>query len=60
MIVWGQVGKHEKNQNEISTSRYCEMFPVKAQSLLTEMYSEPCQTSKMEHFAKLVNGFLTF
>ena len=50
----------KKNQNEISTSRYCEMFPLKAQSLLTEMYSEPCQTSKMEHFAKPVNGFLTF
>ena len=22
-----------------------------------EMYSEPCQTLKMEHFAKIVNGF---
>ena len=24
---------------------------------LTEVYSEPCHTSKMEHFAKIVNGF---
>ena len=25
-----------------------------------EMYSEPCQTSKMELFAKIVNDFITF
>ena len=25
--------------------------------ILLEAYSEPCQTSKMEHFAKIVNGF---
>ena len=25
---------------------------------LAEMSSEPCQTSKMEHFAKIVNNFL--
>ena len=24
----------------------------------SEKYSEPCQTSKMEIFAKIVNGFL--
>ena len=24
---------------------------------LSEGYSEPCQTSKMEHFAKIVNDF---
>ena len=24
----------------------------------SESYSEPCQTSKMERFAKIVNGFL--
>ena len=22
----------------------------------TDTYSEPCQTSKMEHFAKIING----
>ena len=22
----------------------------------SDVYSEPCQTSKMEHFAKIVNG----
>ena len=25
-------------------------------TVLTEAYSEPCQTSKMERFAKIVNG----
>ena len=25
---------------------------------LAEAFSEPCQTSKMEHFAKIVNGLL--
>ena len=25
-------------------------------TVLTEGYSEPCQTSKMERFAKIVNG----
>ena len=24
---------------------------------ITERYSEPCQTCKMDHFAKIVNGF---
>ena len=24
---------------------------------VTEAYSEPCQTSKMEHFGKIVDGF---
>ena len=24
----------------------------------TEAYSEPCQTSKIESFAKIVNGFM--
>ena len=28
-----------------------------ALALLTQTYSELCQTSKMEHFAKTVNGF---
>ena len=27
---------------------------------LAEAYSEPCQTSKMEHFAKIVNGLKSF
>ena len=26
---------------------------------VTEVYSKPCQTSKIEFFAKLVNGLLT-
>ena len=26
-------------------------------TLLTEAYSEPCETSKMKLFAKIVNGF---
>ena len=24
--------------------------------VLTEEFAEPCQTSKMEHFAKIING----
>ena len=38
----------------------CGRYHVQVRTSLelwTEAYSEPCQTSKMEHFAKIINGF---
>ena len=37
--------------------RGCDMPMIKLNRNM-EAYSEPCQTSKMEGFAKIVNGFL--
>ena len=36
-----------------------ECFTMEAflQALYSEAYSEPCQTCKMERFAKIFNGF---
>ena len=40
-----------------SILRHEQMNAIKPHSLTySEAYSEPCQTSKMEFFAKLVNG----
>ena len=45
--------------NKIKKKRVLELFHFTEKVLLTEVYSERRQTSKIDHFAKKVNGFQT-
>ena len=46
-----------KNWTEIQDSKFQTLkLTIDHHALNTEAYSEPCQSSKMERFAKIVNG----
>ena len=50
---------HENLQNVLLKPKQLEVCYgdyTKPFALVTEAYSEPCQVSKMEFFAKIVNG----
>ena len=38
------------------TTNFLETLPHKKTKEISEEYSEPCQSSKMEHFGKIVNS----
>ena len=46
-----------KNWTQIQDSEFQTLkLTIDHHTLNTEAYSEPCQSSKMERFAKIVNG----
>ena len=49
-IVWNYIP-----EEAIKKSWETQIFGKKYSEILTKIYSKPCQTSKMEIFAKIVN-----
>ena len=42
---------------QVSPRKYVKAYLNREIYAMSEAYLEPCQTSKMEHFAKIINGF---
>ena len=48
--------KTPSRQDVFSASSQKQIFVWNYQSIVTEGYSDPCKSSKMEHFVKIING----